>query len=886
MADPSERIDEEARRRFESDWNSHLLTEIEDYLPDPSDEKYWPTLEELLYIDLEFFWKSNKKKTGDSTVPNHRSPNTRLRDIAIRLNFDQKPDLLNRLLEYGQSLAQKRNHGNVDGELDTVPFARSRTAPHKGLKNSNRIESNQDFGDYLLLDQLGRGGMGIVFEAVEKKTGRHVALKMIRANLVSRLDQESQRVALDRFQTEAKAVANIDHPNIVTLFQIAQYEETPFIAMQLVNGENLATKIKQSTLDGKTAAAYMKKVAEAIETTHAQGIVHRDLKPQNILLNRDTDEPLVTDFGLAKLVGENSEMTETGELLGTPGYMSPEQANGQTVGYETDIYSLGATLYCLLVGRPPFQAADTMKTVEQIVNHPPISPNEVNPDIDLDLTTICLKCLEKTPSRRYNSARELALDLDRYLKGEPIFARPIGRLEKSIRWCKRNPLPTTIFAALTLLIFVSMIGIAWTNYYANQTAFFSQKNKANSDLAFAANREELFLVAKDMSLKLPGMGETRRKLLVPLRDFFESYIALNGDYAEVITELAFSHSASGTISFELGKLSNAIGSLNQAIEIQSKITQTTPSNPRVLMDLSNSLNLRGQCLVKIEKREAALADFKEAYRLRKRLVSSDPQNIEFKRKLANAEMNLGNWYGYDGSKVFEQRAMDYYLASNQSRDQFLQKMTDNGRLVFRVRHDKAQCLFNIAIGQLNLGQPQNALLSANSAIAILRELHQAKPKFMAITRDMARCAQLLAELKEFDNQDPTPYLIEVAAAYEHINKIYPSETEYFWLAAKALVSLGDYSLREQKEISKSKHFFEQAYAKISHRETLNPDSKLVLIRTCVGMATIHMLNRELDAARKKIVLARKTLSSIQKTTHPDYPTTENQILQLEKILTL
>jgi len=296
------------------------------------------------------------------------------------------------------------------------------------------------FGDYMLDKVLGRGGMGVVYLAHQVNLDRHVAIKMIRSGCLAG-DNE-----IHRFYAEARSAARLDHPNIVTVHQCGEIDGHHYFSMDYIPGTDLARKIKEGPMTAIDAARYVRDIAQTIAYAHSQGILHRDLKPANVLLN-ESDQVVITDFGLAKILDSEGGLTQSGAALGTPSYMSPEQADGDSSsqGQTTDVYSIGAILFALLTGRPPFQSSSAVQTIMDVIHKPAPDTVLLRPDVPLDLDTIVAKCLDKNPSNRYPSAISLAEELDRFLRGEPIHSRPISWIYRSFRWLSNVPL----IAALT-----------------------------------------------------------------------------------------------------------------------------------------------------------------------------------------------------------------------------------------------------------------------------------------------------------------------------------------------------------------------------------------------------------------------------------------------------
>jgi TolB-like protein/Flp pilus assembly protein TadD len=308
------------------------------------------------------------------------------------------------------------------------------------------ISMLMDFGDYELLEQIGRGGQGVVFRARQKSLNRIVALKVIG------LGNWATEAHLKRFRLEAEAAARLEHPGIVPIHEVGERDGSCYFSMKFVEGGQLDEVVKQTPMPIRQAAELIAKVARTVHYAHEHGILHRDIKPGNILLDAK-GEPHLTDFGLARLVESESSVTHTLDVLGTPSYMAPEQAvgNNAAVSSVTDVYGLGAVLYQLLTGQPPFAGGTTYETIKLLLDTEPRKPRQLNPKIDRDLSTICLKCLEKDPKRRYSSALALAEDLERWLKHEPILARHTGIVGRSRKWVRRNPSSALLAACLVAL---------------------------------------------------------------------------------------------------------------------------------------------------------------------------------------------------------------------------------------------------------------------------------------------------------------------------------------------------------------------------------------------------------------------------------------------------
>ncbi len=339
-------------------------------------------------------------------------------------------------------------------------------------------------GEYELLEELARGGMGVVYLARQEKLNRLVALKLIRSGSMAGADD------LRRFRQEAEAIADLDHPHIIPIYEIGQQDDQPYFSMKLIEGGNLTRHIPRLKDDPGAVAALMAKVARAVHYAHQRTILHRDIKPSNILLD-EHDEPYVTDFGLAKRIGPDSgtAATVTGAVMGTPAYMPPEQARGGTKSVTTaaDVYGLGATLYEALTGQPPFAGDSAGEILRQVLDQEPARPHSVDSKLDRDLETICLKCLAKEPARRYGSAEALAEDLERWRAGMPITARPVPAWEKVIKWVKREPALATLIAMLPLaLVLLGLVGAGtWFTLQLRSALDLANRGRYAADMNLA-----------------------------------------------------------------------------------------------------------------------------------------------------------------------------------------------------------------------------------------------------------------------------------------------------------------------------------------------------------------------------------------------------------------
>ena len=500
------RIDEVCRR-FEADWRAGHQPRIEEYFGEFTGDARASLAAELEAIQSELQQAAGKAGIADA-------PTVAPGSLPTQPTPGEPPSSI-----HDEATVPPRGDATVD-------FRSAAPTSSDGVKPSHV----RYFGDYEIIREIARGGMGVVFEARQVSLNRKVALKMVLAG------QLANDTDVKRFYIEAEAAANLDHPGIVPIYEVRQHEGQHYFSMGFVEGQSLSHHLADGPLPPRQAADLIRRVCEAIEFAHQHGVIHRDLKPANILLDKN-DYPRVTDFGLAKKIESDSGLTGSGQIMGTPSYMPPEQAGAKRgeVGPAADVYALGATLYALLTGRPPFQAATAMDTVIQVISDEPVPPRRLNPTLERDLETICLNCLEKEPRRRYPSARLLGEDLAHWMRGEPISARPVGRPERVWKWARRRPVVAGLLAMLALVTAAGVIGITASLVYA-----LKGWSRAATQTQLALNRQQEARDARDATER--ALAESRRQTEVANAQLYDLGMKLvqnawDDSHVEVVHQL-------------------------------------------------------------------------------------------------------------------------------------------------------------------------------------------------------------------------------------------------------------------------------------------------------------------------------------------------------------
>lgn len=716
-----------------------------------------------------------------------------------------------------------------------------------------QILTGRTFGNYDILEEIARGGMGVVVRARERKLKRIVALKMI---LGGHLADESD---IQRFYVEAKAAAALQHPGIVPIYEVGDIDGQHFYSMQLVEGPSLKSHLDDGPVPPGKAASLVREIALAVQFAHEHSIIHRDLKPENILLTRD-GSPMVTDFGLAKSIESGDNLTQSGQVLGTPGYMAPEQALGRIdlQGPGVDVYSLGAILYFLLTGRPPFQASSTLETLDQVVRRMPVSPRDLNPAVPRDIETVCLKCLAKDPRQRYFSAEALASDLGRFLEGRPVAARPAGPARRLWRWCLRNP---SIAALSATVILCLVAGITFTTRYAmlaQRRAVESERQRQaaerNFDLARDAVDRYFTRVSEDTLLNQPGMQSLQKKLLGDALIYYQRFVGEKGNDAETREDVA-------SALFRVGLIEEAVDSdlaisrtaLKRAARLQEQILKNAPDQRSAKVALANTLTALSRIDAKARVLGDAQAAAEESLRLRLQISQSDMIDLESRRLVASSYMNLGLIYGQLG---------DLSTAAQTIRDaQAIREELLTEESSPQTQRDLGIGYYNLANIEKDSGDARSASVIIEKAISSLTVATQQSPEDLRNAQSLALCFQLKGDV--IAGLGELPQAIEAYTVatqkLQTLSDKNPDVTDYAVNLAVARMNLGSLYQASGQLTSAEKVLLESS----QQFETLLAEKLLAAhqLFLCECQFRLALVEEELGAPDKARKLLRKIISA-------------------------
>jgi serine/threonine protein kinase/tetratricopeptide (TPR) repeat protein len=791
-------------------------------------------------------------------------------------------------------------------------------------------------GRFEIRRELGRGGYGVVYLADDPQLGRAVALKVPRADVLA--DEELRA----RFHHEARAAAGLDHPNLVAVYEAGADGAFCYITSAYCPGPSLAQWLKEQAapVPERDAAALVAALADGVQHAHSRGVLHRDLKPANVLLTSSKAQgpnskegsslkdqgpgagpwglnlgpslefepcdlviPRITDFGLAKLLTADGGQTQSGAVVGTPAYMAPEQAEGKVkeVGTAADVYALGAILYELLTGRPPFQAETVLGMLEQVRTQEPAPPRRLRPHLSRDLETVCLKCLHKEPHRRYPSAHALAEDLRRFLADEPVLARPVGGLERLGRWCKRRPAAAAlVLAAAGFLVTLAVVREQSRARLVEEQARTErqrQQAEANLQQALDAVNQYLAEVRADPQLKAHDLRELRRRLLQAAVPFFQQFVAQQpdeprlqaqrgaaferlatinlelGDHATALehntqalavfadlvrqdpdateyeAELAGCHYQRGRLFLDLGRWDEAEAALTQAQSRFARLAADHPEAPRHRQGLANShtsLGVLGQYTRRLPQAEA---NYQAALRVQRQLARDYPDQPDHQAELGRCLHNQGQFYQLH----LRGRLADAEKAHREARD-VLQPLTQAHPTVAKYQELLALSHHRLAFLSQNQRRWDPAAASYRDALAVQEALVRRHPSVPEYRQALAHTYADMVGLYELTNR---PREAEAAcgkalAIRDQLAEQYPDVWVYRGYRARSRARMGDL-VRAAGRPEEACSWYDRAIDELEailRQEPQNGEMKRVLIPTCSGRAELlGQLGRHREALR-------------------------------------
>ncbi|HVJ82763.1 MAG TPA: serine/threonine-protein kinase, partial [Planctomycetia bacterium] len=722
--------------RFASAWMQGSSPELTEFLPQEGDEGYLTTLERLVQIEIEQSWRRSSRD-GATEQPQL------VEAFLARFPVLRTPEAIPRLARAEFLIrSQLGDNPEIKQYLERFPGYVTVESASEWFAAAREVQSQEaapgdlgTLGDYKLLEQVGEGGMGVVYRALQPGANRVVALKVIRSS-VTGAGESFRKKAESRFKNEIQAAAQLEHENIVPVYDVGNVGDLMYFAMRFVEGQSLSDLVMQGPVENRLAATYIAGTTRGVAEAHRRGILHRDLKPHNVMIESRSGKPMVADFGLAKLVDGEDQITKTGETIGTPSYMPPEQIkDATTVDHRGDVYSLGATLYHLLAGRPPFQAANTLGTMRQVLYDEAAPPRRLNSAVDADLDTICLKCLQKEPVRRYQSAQELADDLERYLRGEPILARPIGRLERLNRWRRRNPVEAGLTAAAILLAATALA--ATTIGYRNTKAALAQ---ARQNLDYARSAVDRFYTeVSEIDLQnQPGLQPLKQRLLARALDYYQKFLEENRCDTALSVELADSHFRVGEITEEIKSVAEALPHFEAAAKIQQALLKKSPKDLKLTEALSDSFNSIGRVQQRRQNYSAAKDAYDESRRLRTSLVTEVRDNRGYQRKLANVQMN-------SGLLKSRQQEFDAAAAEYEAAQEIRRKLLD-AQPETTVTRDFARGAYNQGVLEENRENLDRAAAFFETAIEKFKQLVEGDPEDLSNRYELAVASARLGDV--------------------------------------------------------------------------------------------------------------------------------------------
>jgi tetratricopeptide (TPR) repeat protein/tRNA A-37 threonylcarbamoyl transferase component Bud32 len=847
------------RDRFETVWRRGVRPQLADYLPPAP--RVWQVLD-LAAIDLELRLKAGER--------------VRIEDYLGRFpELARHPSVLAELVKV--EFEQRRRREAVDPSeyarrfpqlgAESLPVSADRTVK-PGAGSAAPVAPHG--APYEILEVLGRGGMGVVYKARDTKLKRLVALKMVLGGAHAGAEE------LARFRTEAEAVARLQHPNIVQIFEVGEAGGNHYLALEYVEGGSLDRKLNGTPRAPKQSAEIVRTLALALQHAHEHGVIHRDLKPANVLVGKGWVLK-VGDFGLARKA-DASVQTATGAVMGTPSYMAPEQAAGRVndIGPATDVYALGAILYELLTGRPPFRAATPLDTMMQVIQDEPVPPRTLQSKVPRDLETICLKCLRKAPAKRYGSAGALAADLGRYLERKPIQARPVGGAERVWLWCRRHPAVACFMAVLAgLLAVMTVLAVTSVSgfWYAESNRRRAEKNfkdaeahrqQAEQNFTDARKTVDEFLteISSDDLSAIPGLQETRLNFAKRAVARFEEFARKRPDDPEVRLGLAKAHGALGTIVGAIGSLDAAVAALERAVALHARNVQEHPKKWDYAFELAKARLALANLYWEIDQDDDAVPHVNGAFTILEPLAVERPQDVDVKFTLAWACKLRGNTEQRLGNRVPARAAFE------RSQGLFKEIMATHAR--------KAECLIGLSAAVHNLAlecQNEKNYARALELFDLSRNfdneaaaLTPQSPRLLSnYSLGLCNRARVLGLLKRWpEARQDLDKAVQVSRAVVQAN---PRVTRYRWLLADVLKEYA-YFLRSRQEYDASQQAYEESCA-ILEELTRQADDRPVygtaLIETKLALVDFHQGSKGAGAGKRDDTAYQKAIEEALQT---------------------